>query len=76
MNTAFRERLNKQLSLIKGPKVSMHRAHAYGDELELDWCSDCLSIREENNSSLKYGVMVLTWAASCYVYAVFVPDQM
>ncbi len=72
--TAFRERLNEQIALIKGPNVTMHREHAYGDELQLDWCGAKFNIRGEHNKSIPYGVMVLTWAASYYVYAVFVPD--
>lgn len=74
-DTAFRTRLNAQIALIKGPNVTMHREHAYGDELQLDWCGDKFNIRGEDNSSKAYGVMVLTWAASCYVYDVFVLDQ-
>lgn len=74
-DTAFRVRLNAQIALIKGPNVTMHREHAYGDELQLDWCGDLFDIRGEDNKAIPYGVMVLTWAASCYVYAVFVPNQ-
>lgn len=73
--TAFRNRLNREISLLKGPDVTMHREHAYGDELQLDWCGDTFKIKGPQNQELKYSVMVLTWAASCYVYAVFVPDQ-
>lgn len=73
--TAFRNRLNKEIGLLKGPDVTMHREHAYGDELQLDWCGDNFKIKGPQNQELKYSVMVLTWAASCYVYAIFVPDQ-
>ncbi|MBQ2382115.1 MAG: DDE-type integrase/transposase/recombinase [Succinivibrio sp.] len=60
---------------MKGPDVTMHREHAYGDKLQLDWCGDTFKIKGPQNQELKYSVMVLTWSASCYVYAVFVPDQ-
>lgn len=35
--TSFRKKLKEKLSVIKGPSVYLHRKHAYGDELQLDW---------------------------------------
>ena len=38
--TSFRKKLKEKLAVIKGPSVYLHRKHAYGDELQLDWCGE------------------------------------
>lgn len=72
--TSFRKKLKEKLALIKGPSVYLHRKHAYGDELQLDWCGETYDAIDEDGSVCKLKILVLTWSASYYTYATFVKD--
>lgn len=72
---SFYKELNSKISEMTGPNVYLHRNHAYGDELELDWCGNTYQALNENGELTKYYVLVLTWATSYYTYATFVKDQ-
>lgn len=72
-STAFRNAMKKELEKIKKQKLSMHRTHEYGNELELDWCGTTVKLKH-NGKSKKYYVLVLTWAASYYCFATLVED--
>ncbi len=73
--TAFMQRLNQLIDQRKGPDVYMHREHAYGDELEMDWVGQRFSVRTgAYGETTKYAVIVFVWAASNYVFAQLCPD--
>jgi len=72
--TSFRKKLKEKLALIKGPSVYLHRKHAYGDELQLDWCGETYDAIDADGSVCKLKILVLTWSASYYTYATFVKD--
>lgn len=71
--TAFRKALKKELLNQKIERVSMHRMHKYGDELELDWCGSTVKLNKDGLEK-QYYVLVLTWAASYYCFATLVED--
>ena len=72
--TSFRKKLKEKLALIKGPNVYLHRKHAYGDELQLDWCGETYDAIDADGSVCNLKILVLTWSASYYTYATFVKD--
>lgn len=74
--TAFLKRLNACISNSKGPDVYMHREHAWGDELQIDWCGDTFPIICDNKGTVRnYNIIVMAWSASYYFTAAFVPDM-
>lgn len=74
MPSAFMNALNREIKILKGPNVYMHRDHPYGDALQLDWCGQKLTVLDDNGIPRKYPVLVLTFAASYYTFAVAVKD--
>ena len=75
--TTFMRLLNACIDNQRGPNVYMHREHSYGDELQIDWCGDQypILVGQKDYHIEYYGVFVMTWPASYYVYAQFVPNQ-
>lgn len=74
--TTFMSRLNALIENRKGPDVYLHRQHAFGDELELDWCGQQVLVRTgASGQTQKCPVIVFVWAASNYVYAQVVEDM-
>lgn len=73
-STTFRKVIKEELLKIKIKKISMHRQHKYGDELELDWCGQTIKILSDEGKIKKYYVLVLTWATSYYCFATLVED--
>lgn len=72
--TSFRKKLKENLAILKGPCVYLHRKHAYGDELQLDWCGETYNAIDTDGSICKLKILVLTWSASYYTFATFVKD--
>ena len=73
--TAFRKRLNQALSSFKTNNTSLHKEHIYGDELELDWCGQKITLKDEQGIPHNYSILVLTFSASYYTFAYLVEDQ-
>lgn len=72
---SFMERLNTKIKEHKGPDVYMHREHPFGEAVQLDWRGDRYPILiDEDGTTKDYNVMVMSWPASYYTYARFVPD--
>ena len=51
------------------------KKHAYGDEVQLDWCGEKVTLLKEDGTPHCYQIFVMTWAYSYYCYACFVPNQ-
>ena len=75
--TTFMRLLNDCIDSNKDQEIYLRRTHIYGDELQIDWCGEHypILIQTDHPSIANYGVFVMTWPASYYVYAQFVPDQ-
>lgn len=73
-SSAFMNHLNKEINSLKMPDVYMHRSHDYGKQLQLDWCGDKVLALDDSGKIKLFPVLVLTFAASYYTFAIAVKN--
>lgn len=73
--TTFLRRFREAICAHRGPNVYMHREHAFGDALQIDWCGTSFPITIDEKGTVRHcPVIVVAWPASYYVYAEIVSD--
>lgn len=74
--SSFMRNLGALIRKTVGPKdVYMRQVHPYGVEAGIDYCGDVYGILMPDGKTQDFAICVLTWAASNYTYAEFIPHQ-